>query len=120
MARHDTRVERPDGAAIVALLGEHDTFTAERLQRTLDALLDEPTSIVIDLGEATFIDSTTVSTLLNARRRAAEQGVEVTLAVPPFAGTWVRRLFETTHLDAVFSIHASRDAALEALQRPAD
>jgi anti-sigma B factor antagonist len=119
MTRRDMRVERADGAAVVALIGEHDAFTAERLRHTLDELLDEPAAIVIDFSEATFVDSTTVAALLNARRRALDAGVALALAVPPSAGEHLRRLFDMTQLDAIFSIHASREAALASL-RPQD
>jgi anti-sigma B factor antagonist len=114
--RRELRIERPNGAAVVALLGEHDEFTALRLRETLDTLLDEPTPVVVDFGEATFVDSTTVATLIGARRRAEKAGVELKLAVPASAGPHVLRLFETTHLDAVFSIYATRAAALKALR----
>jgi len=117
MVRRDMRVEWAGDAAVVALVGEHDAFTAERLQHTLDELLNQPASIVIDFGEATFVDSTTVTTLLNARRRANDSGVALALAVPPSSGAYLRRLFDTAQLDTIFSIHASREAALAALRR---
>jgi len=115
MMRRDMRIERADGAAVVALIGEHDAFTSPRLQQTLDDLLDERAPIVIDFGEATFVDSTTVATLLHARRRALDSGIALALALPPSSGAHLRRLFDTTQLDTIFVIHASREAALAAV-----
>ena len=57
---------------MVALVGEHDAYSAQRLENELGVLLDANQRVVIDLRDASFIDSTTLSVLLAARRRAEE------------------------------------------------
>ena len=99
---------------MVTLVGEHDAFGAETLRRELDHLLDEGRAIVVDLGEATFIDSATVGVLLNTFRRGKDAGVELELVLPETSGYYVRRLIETTQLDTVFPIFESLDDALDA------
>jgi anti-sigma B factor antagonist len=114
---HDIRIDSPEGACVVTLIGEHDAFGAEGLRRELDRLLDSGRPIVIDLGEATFIDSATVGVLLTAFRRIEASGLTLGLVLPTSAGPYVHRLIETTHLDTVFPIHDSLDAALAAAAR---
>jgi anti-sigma B factor antagonist len=110
----DLRIELPEGAGIVTLVGEHDAFGAEALRRELDRLLESGRPIVVDLSEATFIDSTTVGVLLTAFRRVEEAGLSLGLVLPTSTGPYVRRLIETTKLDTVFPIHESVAAALAA------
>jgi anti-anti-sigma factor len=74
--------------------------------------------IVVDLSEATFIDSSTVDVLLAAFRQGEATGLSVGLVLPaPDAGPYVLRLIQTTKLDAVFPIHASVADAIAAAQR---
>jgi anti-sigma B factor antagonist len=112
------RIEEPEGAGVVALVGEHDAFGAERLREELARLLARRTPVVVDLSEATFIDSSTVGVLLTAFRQSAAAGLSLGLVLPSTsAGPHVRKLLHTTQLDDVFPIHESLAAALEAAQR---
>jgi anti-sigma B factor antagonist len=115
---HDIiRVELPEGASVVTLVGEHDAFGADTLERELDRLLESGRPIVIDLGEATFIDSSTVGVLLTAYRRVEAAGLTLGIVLSTSTGPYVRRLIETAKLDTVFPIHDSIAAALEAATR---
>lgn len=100
------------GVAMVSLLGEHDAHSAPRLSRHLAVLLYEGYSIVIDLSETSFIDSTVVSALLQARREAEELGLRFGLVLDDTTGWSVRRLLELTRLDKVFSISGPPRRAL--------
>jgi anti-sigma B factor antagonist len=111
------RVELPEGASVVTLVGEHDSFGAETLKRELDGLLESGRPIVIDLGEATFIDSSTVGVLLTAYRRVQAAGLSLGIVLPTSSGPYVRQLIQTAKLDTVFPIHDSIAAALEAATR---
>jgi anti-sigma B factor antagonist len=92
------RVEQD--AAVVTLRGEHEAYTADKLARHLTGLLAEGVSVVVDLREATFIDSTVVGVLLAARRRADAEGLRFALVLGSQTGWPVRRLLEVTGLDA--------------------
>jgi anti-anti-sigma factor len=111
----DIRVEQPEGACVLVLIGEHDAFGAGRLQRELEGLLALGTPIVVDLSEATFIDSSTVGVLLTAFRQGAEAGLSLGLVLPTASsGQHVVKLIKLTQLDTVFPIHESVAAALDA------
>ncbi|HXK13843.1 MAG TPA: STAS domain-containing protein [Gaiellaceae bacterium] len=84
--------------AVVALSGEHEAYTAEKLARQLAALLTEDVDVVVDLRHATFIDSTVVGVLIAAHRRAQDAGLDFVLRVGDETGWPVRRLLEVTGL----------------------
>ena len=88
--------------AVVALEGEHEAYAADKLAKHLRALMDEQVGITIDLGRATFIDSTVVGVLIAAQRRARELGLAFTLRLGAETGWPVRRLLEVTGKAAQF------------------
>jgi anti-sigma B factor antagonist len=104
----DTRVP---GVALVALAGEHELYGAFKLQEQIDALIAEGRSIVIDLTDAAFLDSSIVSVLLREKQLAASSGVDYTVVLGNSTGQPVRRMFEITGLSGILPI-VERDAAL--------
>jgi anti-sigma B factor antagonist len=103
-------------AAVVALVGEHDAYSAERLDNELTALLDEGRRIVVDLRETTFIDSTTLSVLLSARRRAEQSSLGFALVLPDQKYTQVNQILDLTGLGSAFAILGRLDEALAAVR----
>jgi anti-sigma B factor antagonist len=111
-----TLARRDPPAAVVALVGEHDAYSAERLESELTALLDEGLRIVVDLREAAFIDSTTLSVLLRARLRAEQSSLGFALLLPDRQYTQVHQILELTRLGRTFAIFGKLDAALAAVR----
>ncbi len=111
-----TLARREPPAAVVALVGEHDAYSAERLASELTALLDEGLRIVVDLRDAAFIDSTTLSVLLGARLRAAQSSLGFALLLPDRQYTQVHQILELTRLGRTFAIFGRLDAALAAVR----
>ena len=87
---------------MVALSGELDVATADSVEQALiDVEEDGPERMVLDLRELRFIDSTGLSLLINADRRARKAGRQVTIVTgtgPP------RRILETVGLDTRLDI----------------
>ena len=98
MTAHTISVNVEQDRAVVALSGEHEAYTAEKLARQLTALLTEDVDVVVDLRQATFIDSTVVGVLIAAHRRAQDLGLDFVLRVGGETGWPVRRLLEVTGL----------------------
>jgi anti-sigma B factor antagonist len=98
--------------AIVVLEGEHELFSAPKLQRQLEALIGEGLSLVVDLAQATFLDSSVVAVLLRVRDRANEAGVPFAIVIDDSTGEPVRRMFEITGLAAILPVFSSREQAL--------
>lgn len=111
-----TLARRSPPAAVVALVGEHDAYSSERLQSELAALLDEQQRIVIDFRDTLFIDSTTLSVLLAARRRAEQAALGFVLLLPDRKYTQVHQILELTGLHTSFAILGTLDDALSAVR----
>jgi anti-anti-sigma factor len=111
-----TLAPRNPPAAVVALVGEHDAYSAWRLDQELTVLLDKGRRIVVDLRETAFIDSTTLSVLLGARRRAKQSSLGFALLLPDRHHTQVHQILELTGLGPTFAIFGKLDAALAAVR----
>jgi anti-sigma B factor antagonist len=106
-----TGVENRDGAVIVSLAGELDLYNAEQVRNALlEACAGEPEVLVVDLGEVTFVDSTALGVLIEARSRVANRK-GFRLAAP---GLETRRALEVSGLDQHFLVHDTVPEALEA------
>jgi len=104
MPLSDLTVRLDHDRAVVALRGEHEAYTADKLARQLEALLDEGVPVGVDLRDATFLDSTVVGVLLGAKRHADERGLDFVLLMGEQTGWPVRRLLEVTGLVDTFTI----------------
>lgn len=104
-------VDKRDGATIVSLTGELDLYNAEDVRAALlEVCAAEPEVLVVDLEQVTFIDSTALGVLIEARSRMSDRG-GFRLAAP---GLETRRALEVSGLDRHFSVHDTVDAALGA------
>jgi anti-sigma B factor antagonist len=104
MTAHTISVNVEQDRAVVALSGEHEAYTANKLARQLTALLTEGVGVSVDLRQATFIDSTVVGVLIAAHRRAQEADLDFNLLVGGETGWPVRRLLEVTGLGTQLDI----------------
>src|SRR4051812_50059829 len=66
--------ESAGDVVVVVVEGEHDIYTAPTLRERLEEALGRGGGIVVDLTAATFVDSSVLGALLDARRRAIEAG----------------------------------------------
>lgn len=96
----------------VALVGEHDAYSAPHLEDELALLRDSGLGVVIDLTETTFIDSQTLSVLLSARHDAAAARLGFVVALPPNDYTQVHRILDMTGLQTAFAIEPDVDSAV--------
>lgn len=102
-------VEDRDGGTVVSLAGELDLYNAEDVRAALlECCAAEPAVLVVDLAEVTFIDSTALGVLIEARSRLADRG-GFRLAAP---GLETRRALDVSGLDRHFTIFDTVDEAL--------
>src|SRR6266536_2911658 len=111
-----TLQQRDPPVGVVTLIGEHDAFSATRLENELAVLLDDGTGVVVDLRDASFIDSQTLSVLLSARRQAEEADLGFTLVLSNDAYTQVHRLLDLTGLGAAFAAFPTLEEASRAVR----
>lgn len=85
---------------VLSLAGELDLADAPTLREALgDAVERAPKRLVVDLAEVTFVDSTVLGALVEARSKLG--GDAFALAAP---GLEVRRALEVSGLDRHFTI----------------
>jgi anti-sigma B factor antagonist len=113
-------LERTDsGIAIVSVSGEHDLNTAPQLRERLNKQIEEGRAIVVDLSPASFIDSSILGVILDARRGAEGAGLRFAVAQTDGVAA-VSRVLEITGLRSELPVHASRADAMEAASSPPD
>jgi anti-sigma B factor antagonist len=89
-----------NGTFVVAAGGEVDLYTAPELEQALAGPLAEGTSqLVVDLSEATFVDSTALHVLLRAARQLDPDTGELIVVVPD---PNVRKVFEINGVGRFF------------------
>lgn len=94
---------------VIRVSGEVDIQTSPILDDHLQRVLAEGhDSLVIDLSEVTFLDSTGLSVLINALKRCQGAGGRMRLESPR---PHVRRVFEVTGLSDVFDVGDPEGAA---------
>jgi anti-anti-sigma factor len=99
---------------VVELHGEHDAHSAEPLRALLGELIGNGTSVLVDLHEATFVDSTIVGVIIEAHKKAQQTGHCVVVVLDDSSGSEVHRLFRLTRLDVVLPVTATREEGVAA------
>lgn len=78
--------------------GESDAAALDELNKVLpDVLAEQPREVVLDLAEATFVDSMTLGALMAAATQV--RSVDGSFRVAEATAPEVRRAFEITGLD---------------------
>ncbi len=99
---------------VVTVSGEVDVYSAPVLKESLAGLLHSGAhSVVVDLTEVAFLDSTGLGALVEARAATSEAGGSLPLVCNQER---ILKLFTITGLDGVFAIHPTIDLAVQALQ----
>ena len=127
MGGEPDRIEAPDGVddavfvvdvldltdrlSVIAVHGQADLHTASDLRSAISEAIDRgAVHLVVDLSEATFIDSMTLGVLLGAVKRLRPSGGAVSVVC---TDPHIRRIFEITLLDRIFTLYPNRQAAVD-------
>ncbi|HEX3735850.1 MAG TPA: STAS domain-containing protein [Solirubrobacterales bacterium] len=114
-----TAAQLDDGVRVVAVRGELDLGTASELEGPLDeAIAAGDASVLIDLTDCEFIDSTGIALIVRAWQRLDRSagGEGNGRVVICSYNEQVRRVLEITGLELSIPIHGTRDEALAALR----
>ena len=103
---------------VIELGGEVDLYTAPEFKERMVQVIEQgKKQVVVDLTNATFIDSTTLGVLVGGVKRLRPAGGSLTIVC---ADQNICKIFEITGLDRVFPIHGTREEALAALSNGSD
>lgn len=98
------------GRTVIEVRGEIDVYTAPLLREEISTLVDaDHTTIVVDLTQVSFMDSTGLGVLVGALKKVRTLGGDLSLVINEEK---ILKVFRITALTQVFSIHPSLDAAL--------
>jgi len=111
--------EADDDVVVVVVEGEHDIYTAPVLRERLDEALGRGGGVVVDLTGATFVDSSILGALLDARRRAQEVEAGFIVSVGSEVEPGVQRILDITGLVPVLPVVNGREAAVAAARHGA-
>jgi anti-sigma B factor antagonist len=111
--------EIEEGVRVIEVRGELDLSTAADLEAPLEeAIAAEDGSLLLDLSDCEFIDSTGIALIVRAWQRveARSQNGGSGRLVLCCHNEQVRRVLEVTGLESSIAIFATRDEALSALR----
>jgi len=115
MTTAEARVDYHDSVGVVTLSGEVDIVQANQLRdRLLGAVRNEDLGLVVDLTEASYIDSVGVSVLFELAERLTERQLRLAVVMPQ--GGLVRRVLTIVNLGSVAELHSTVDEGLAAIR----
>jgi len=95
-------VATAEATGVVSVAGDIDIQSSRALRDELTRLIEGGvTSVVVDLAQMEFVDSTGLDVLVGAQKRLRQRGGELVLRSPRPAA---RKVLEITRLDTVFTI----------------
>ncbi len=116
-APFETSSSEVDGVRVVAVRGELDLSTAPDLEGPLEeALAGGEASVLIDLTECEFIDSTGIAMIVRAWQQLDGDDERAGKLVISNSNDQVQRVLEISGLNLSISIHPSRESGLAALR----
>jgi anti-sigma B factor antagonist len=102
--------ERREDAAVLIVHGELDLSTVDVLRESLRRDEARAATVVLDLRQLQFIDSSGLSLLVSEQQRAREDGFRFAIAVG--GAPAVQRLFELTGLQGTLTLVEDPEALM--------
>jgi len=107
-----------DGIIAVCLEGDFDLTNAPDLGDQIDRALESGTGLIVDLSEATFIDSSVIQVLVRASRAAAGRDTPVVLQLG--TAPVVERILGIVGIEQVMPRADDRQGAVRLIRRQVD
>jgi anti-sigma B factor antagonist len=110
-------IERSDteGVRVVTVAGEVDLANVGAVEHAVGELSNGALGVVVDLSEATYIDSATVGLLFRLRSRLSRRGQELRVICSPRSNAW--RVLQLTGFDREVPPLEDRDVAILEIRR---
>ena len=108
-------VPEEDGIVALRMRGDIDLIIAPRLMEQADDALEQSNHVILDLSDATFVDSSAIHALLTVRAAASRRGCVTVLQIGP--STVIERALEITGIDRLIPRVGSRAEAVETIRQ---
>ena len=105
-------IDKKNGAAVVAFEGEVDLDSSPECRKVLLKNVARNIPVLVDLSAVTYIDSSGISSMVEALQNALKSGQEFALAGVSEAAM---RVLSLARLGTVFTNHEAREAGLKSL-----
>lgn len=113
MALEQLELERVGDAVVARVAGEVDLSNAESItERLVDAVPNTARSLVLDMSETDYIDSSGVRMLFELAHRLRNRGQDLALVVPEEAN--IKRVLLLTEVERVVPLSSSVADAVRA------
>ena len=111
----EAHVDHHDSVGVVTLTGEVDIVQASQLrEHLLGAVRNDDLGLVVDLTQASYIDSVGVSLLFELAEKLGERQLRLAVVLPN--GGLVGRVLGIVNLSSVAEVHSSVDDAVTAIR----
>jgi anti-anti-sigma factor len=115
MGGADAHVEYHDSVGIVRLIGEVDIVQAHELrERLMGAVRNEDLGLVVDLTQASYLDSVGVSLLFELAEKLQERQLRLALVIPEQG--LIQRVLSIVNVGSVADVHHTMEEALSAIR----
>ena len=110
-------IESEEGQPLIArVAGEIDSVTSGELRDGLSRRLTNlAPGLILDLTEATYIDSAGIAFLFDLAQRLRTRGQQLRLVVP--ADAHMRRILDLCGIDSAMAVDATLDEAVDGIRR---
>lgn len=110
--RIETSLRHLDGIPVLDVTGEIDIYTTPQFKEAVSAAIDEnkPT-IIINMTQVTYMDSSGFGTLLSATKRLRPLDGALYLTG---CNESIQRMLQITRLNTIFGVYGTEDEALAA------
>ena len=98
------------GVRILAVQGEADRFATDAITAAVQEARDDGRDVVIDLNEASYLDSSMLATLVSASEEGRQNSQPLVILCE---ASRVRRSLELKGLQSILELADSRDHAIE-------
>jgi anti-anti-sigma factor len=111
------RIELTDelGVSVVSVIGELDVSNVDDLERATFALPNHAGGIVLDLRQASYIDSSTLGLLFRLQHSLERRGQALRVVCTP--GSSPERVMQLTGFDRKIACETDCDTAVAAIRR---
>lgn len=106
-------VRKAEGVPVIELAGEVDAYTSARFRESMVELIENgAVNLVINMENVDYIDSSGLGALVGGLKRASEREGHILIVC---SNPQVRKVFEITGLEKVFSLFSSETDAVRSL-----
>ena len=107
----EINVRSEKNVPVIELNGEVDAYTSARFRETMIELIENgAASLIISMDRVDYIDSSGLGALVGGLKRASERQGRIVIVC---SNPQVKKVFEITGLERVFSLYALEEDAVE-------